>query len=232
VRVRAAGHPATSPGRREHRAPVDTQLWRRRAAVHHVLAPVARGPGGRRAADRRRDARLEIPLGRTACRARHVRGLLLHVLDRGAGARVYGPRLSRAPQPQRQRPQHRGPRQRRCLGAATAAERCGGRGRLSERLRVRQGGRGRPGGQLQLVHVHGRAGQETRAGRQETGAGRCVVIAVRVGPPRILGRRRAQHTRTVRGPGSRSGEKSHAGQSLHFIRYYNFKLNIYYIMIL
>jgi len=52
VRVRAAGHPETGPGRREHRAPVDTQLWRRRAAVHHFLAPVARGPGGRRAADR------------------------------------------------------------------------------------------------------------------------------------------------------------------------------------
>jgi len=225
VRVRAAGHPPASPGRSEHRAPVDTQLWRRRAAVHHLLAPVARGPGGRRAADRRRDARLEIASGRPACRARHVRGILLHVLDRRTSSRIHGRRLPRAPQPQWQRPQHSGSRRRqwrrRCC-VATAPERRGDHGRPSERHRIRQGGRGRACGQLQLVHVHGRAGQETCAGRQETGAGRSVVDVVRVGPPRILSRRRAQHTRTVRGLGRRSGEKSNAGKSLHFIRFYNF----------
>lgn len=198
--------------------------------MHHVLAPVARGPGGRRAADQRRDARLEIFLGRTARRARHVRGLLLHVLDRGTGTRFRGRRLSRTSQPQRQRPQHRGP-QRQRRGAATAPERCDDCGRLSQHHRVRQGGRGRPGGQLQLVHVHGRAGQETRAGRQETGASRSVGITVRVGPPRVLGRRRAQHTRIVRGPGRRPREKSHAGQWLHF-KELTILGRIYYIIIL
>jgi len=90
VRVRAAGHQAAGPRRRQHRSPVDTQLRRRRAAVHHVLAPVARGPGGRREADRGREARQGLAAVRPAGRAHHVLGLLLHVLDRGAGARVRG----------------------------------------------------------------------------------------------------------------------------------------------
>jgi len=90
VRVRAAGHQAARPRRRQHRPPVDTQLRRRRAAVHHVLAPVARGPGGRREADRGRQAGQELAPVRPARRAHHVLGLLLHVLDRGAGARVRG----------------------------------------------------------------------------------------------------------------------------------------------